>query len=249
MDPIYALIRTRAREIVARHPTPDFYVKCRWANDQSAQKFESDPIVTELCAFVAQHLDDDFGHGLEHAIKVSHDAGALMSIEGKSAGYPEKKLNRLIRNVHSASLLHDIRRKQKGHAEKGALYAENAIRVYPFSPSERNDICRAIEDHEAFKKRSPISNLEGALLSDCLYDGDKFRWGPDNFANTIWDMVTYYQTSLAKFISYYPRGMEGLSKIKKTFRTRTGKQYGPQIIDIGLSIGEELLGVINTEFS
>ena len=62
-------------------------------------------------------------------------------------------------------------------------------------------------------------------------------------------MVTYYQTPLAKFINYYPRGMEGLSKIKKTFRTRTGKQYGPQIIDIGLAIGEELLGVINSEFS
>lgn len=249
MDPIYALIRKRAREIITRHPAPDFYVKCRRANDQSVQKFKSDSIVTKLRSFVTPHLDDDFGHGLQHAIKVSHDAGALMYIEGRHAGYLDKKLNRLIRNVHSAGLLHDIRRKQKGHAEKGALYAEKALRGYPFSPAEREDICRAIRHHEAFTKRNPIPTPEGALLSDCLYDGDKFRWGPDNFAHTIWDMVTYYQTPLDKFISYYPRGMEGLLKIKKTFRTRTGKQYGPQIIDIGLSIGEELLGVINTEFS
>ncbi len=248
MDPVYVLIRKRAREIISRHPTPDFYKKCHCANTFSIKKFESDPIIVKLSAFVAHQLDDDFGHGLEHAIKVSQDAGALMRIEGNAAGYPQQKLNRLIRIVHSAGLLHDIKRKQKGHAEKGALYAENAIKEYPFSPAEQKDICRAIRYHEAFKKRDSILNLDGALVSDCLYDGDKFRWGPDNFADTIWDMVTYYKTPLSKFISYYPQGMEGLLRIKETFRTSTGKQYGPQIIDIGMSIGEELFKVINTEF-
>jgi hypothetical protein len=42
--------------------------------------------------------------------------------------------------------------------------------------------------------------------------------------------------------------MEGLVKIKQTFRTDTGKKYGPQFIDTGISIGEELFRVINTEF-
>jgi len=47
----------------------------------------------------------------------------------------------------------------------------------------------------------------------------------------------------------YPKGMERLYKIKSTFRTRTGKKYGPQFIDIGLAIGEDLLKVINAEFA
>jgi len=43
--------------------------------------------------------------------------------------------------------------------------------------------------------------------------------------------------------------MERLTKIRNTFRTDTGKKYGPQFIDIGLAIGEELFDVINTEFA
>jgi len=43
--------------------------------------------------------------------------------------------------------------------------------------------------------------------------------------------------------------MEKLAKIKRTFRTRTGKKYGPQFIDLGVSIGKELFNVINTEFA
>jgi hypothetical protein len=47
----------------------------------------------------------------------------------------------------------------------------------------------------------------------------------------------------------YPQGMEKIESIKTTFRTSTGQKYGPQFIDLGLSIGEELFDVIKTEFS
>ena len=47
----------------------------------------------------------------------------------------------------------------------------------------------------------------------------------------------------------YPQGMEGLEKIKTTFRTPTGKKYGPRFIDLGLAIGEKLYAVIQSEFS
>jgi hypothetical protein len=43
--------------------------------------------------------------------------------------------------------------------------------------------------------------------------------------------------------------MEKLKTIKTTFRTATGKKYGPQFIDLSLAIGEELFGVIKSEFS
>ena len=47
----------------------------------------------------------------------------------------------------------------------------------------------------------------------------------------------------------YSQGMEKLATIKSTFRTPTGKKFGPQFIDLGLAIGEELYEVIKTEFS
>jgi hypothetical protein len=62
-------------------------------------------------------------------------------------------------------------------------------------------------------------------------------------------MVAFFETPLSRFIDYFPKGMEGLQKIRHTFRTQTGKYYGPQFIDIGISIGNELYRVICTEFA
>jgi len=64
----------------------------------------------------------------------------------------------------------------------------------------------------------------------------------------VWDMVSFYNTPLSEFLLRFPKGMEGLLKIKQTFRTQTGKAYGPEFIDIGIAIGEQLLDVIQSEF-
>jgi hypothetical protein len=47
----------------------------------------------------------------------------------------------------------------------------------------------------------------------------------------------------------YPQGMESLEKIKATFRTETGKKYGPQFLDLGLAIGQKLHDVILSDYS
>ncbi len=62
-------------------------------------------------------------------------------------------------------------------------------------------------------------------------------------------MVSYPNIPLYKFVELYPNGMKGLSKIKGTFRTQTGKKYGPQFIDTGIAIGKELNHVIKTDFA
>lgn len=249
MTPIYARIRERAREIVSRYPSPDFYRDHLRANSFSKNFLQNDPVVTKLRRFVATHLEDNYGHGMEHAIKVTIEAGALMEIEGKIAGYDKPILEKRLRVVQSAGLLHDIKRKTKNHAKHGAAYAREILEDFPLSADEIEDVYRAIHNHEAFKKNLPIETAEGALVADCLYDADKFRWGPDNFAHTLWDMISIYNPPLTKFMERYPKGMEGIAKIKSTFRTTTGKKYGPQFIDFGLAIGEELYEAIKREFS
>jgi hypothetical protein len=122
------------------------------------------------------------------------------------------------------------------------------LRGYPFSIEEREDVRLAILDHEAFKKRVPINSRRGALVSDCLYDADKFRWGPDNFTDTLWHMVFFQNTPFEEFVAGFPKGLQSLSRIRETFRTATGRLYGPRFIDIGIAVGEELLDVIKTEF-
>ena len=248
MKLVYAPIRKRALQIVSRYPSPDFYQDHSQSNELSRHYFETNPLTVQLRAFVAKKLEDDFGHGLEHAEKVAMDAGALMIIENNLVGASNDVIHRRVIIVQCAALLHDIKRKQENHAARGAAYARNVLQTYPFDLEEIEDICLAIQNHEAFKNTVKPNTLQGSLVSDCLYDADKFRWGPDNFSHTVWIMASFSKIPVVKLMEFYPGGMKVVAKIKHTFRTDTGKKYGPQFIDIGLAIGKELFNVINTEF-
>jgi len=249
MEDIYIQIRDRAREIVSQYPTQPFYLDFPKATKRSQEIFSIDPIIEKLHTLVDKTIGENFGHGLAHARKVTLDAGALMLIEGERAGYSEEYLARRVVLVQCCGLLHDIKREHKQHAEKGAQIARSLLKTHTeLEQDEIEDISNAICNHEAFKCPVTIESSEGALLSDCLYDADKFRWGPDNFTHTVWDMLTFSKTPFATFLRLYPKGIRGLAKIKKTFRTFTGRKYGPQFIDTGLAIGEELYAVIQSEF-
>jgi hypothetical protein len=242
MQPIYHQIRQRARQIILRHPAPDFYHDHSLDYEASRQFFDGERVIKNLLSFVAATLEDDFGHGLMHAVKVSHDAGTLMVIEARQSGYDEDPLSRLVCLAQTAGLLHDVKRKKKDHSSHGAVHAKKMLKKYPFSVEEINYISAAIQNHEAFKEPVDANSPEGELISNCL-------WGPDNFHDTLWDMVSYFNPPLTKFMDGYPQGMEKIESIKTTFRTATGQKYGPQFIDLGLSIGQELFDVIKTEFS
>lgn len=249
MEGIYKKIRERARQMVADSPTPEFYIKYSQADKESNQFFQSDPTIIKLREFVAKETENDFGHGLDHVTKVSIDAGTLIIVECRKLNFPEDRIKRKLMIVQCAGLLHDIKRKQKEHAVRGAEFAEIFLNSYPFTDAEIEEICQAIRNHEAFKEVCGVYTPEGILTSDCLYDADKFRWGPDNFSHTVWDMVTFSKIPFHKFVRHYPSGITALKKIRTTFRSETGKKYGPQFINIGISVGEKLYKVINREFS
>lgn len=249
MDDNYYLIRERARELVAKSPPPDFYKEQSRAYERSCHYYLNNPVIRKLREFVGTCIDNDFGHGLDHSEKVAIDAGALIIIECHLAGLKEEvRIDRFLLLVQCAALLHDIKRKDKNHALRSAEFAYDALSGYPFTGKEVEDICQAIRNHEAFKSMSGEFSMEGRIISDCLYDADKFRWGPDNFTHTVWDMVTFSRIPLDVFITHFPRGMKAVSKIRDTFRSETGKKYGPQFIDIGLSIGNTLYEIIRKEF-
>ena len=248
MRSVYVSLRDRARQIVSRYPQPDFYVDCALDIQQSRKILESEPVLQQLKSRLTDELDNDFGHGLQHAVRVALDAGALMRVESRDTGASADFVNRRVIVVQSAGLLHDIRRKHPQHSVQGAAVAGRLLADYSYLQEEVDDICIAIRCHEAFKESAPSDNPAGLLVSDCLYDADKFRWGPDNFSDTLWDMLQYTNPDFAEFVSRYPEGMRSLEKIKDSFRTRTGRRYGPQFIEIGLSIGRELFQIIRNEY-
>ncbi|PIE70236.1 MAG: hypothetical protein CSA22_08500 [Deltaproteobacteria bacterium] len=248
MDEWIRRIRKHARDIAATLPAADFYQDHPGAVTRSRCFFDGSPLVQGLAETITGPMEYNMGHGMDHVKKVAWDAGALIVIEGEKAGFSDAVIERCLFLVQCAGLLHDIKRKHQQHAIKGAKAAPGFLEGLAITSQEMDDICLAIRNHEAFQEPTAAGTRFGALLSDCLYDADKFRWGPDNFTHTLWDMIAFSGISVSEFITHYPRGMASLDQIKSSFRSTTGKHYGPQFIDLGIQIGKALMGIIRTEF-
>ena len=248
MDQLYEAIRKRAKEIAKRYPPPSFYDENSRECAFSRRFFETDETVGDLYSYVSARIDDDLGHGLDHVTKVTLDAGALVLAEEGSGGEPGHEALRRLFLVQCAGLLHDIARKEKNHAAKGAEMAEDILSGYALTDSEKAEVCQAISNHEAFRPVSAAITPRAGLLSDCLYDADKFRWGPDNFTDTVWAMISFFKAPLSVFLDRYAEGIEGIIRIKSTFRSVTGRRFGPEFIDTGLLMGDEIYRMLKDEF-
>lgn len=247
LNPVFRCLRKEAQRIAKNLPPPDFYLDFEDEIEASCNFFNADPLVGRLRAYVVDKSGNDYGHGIDHCEKVALDAGVLAYIEGTAVGLAGKDLADLIRLAQFAGLLHDIRRKVKDHANIGAVFAKKVLRDYPLSGRDSDSICTAIYNHEAFGGYMRCITRTDRIVSGSLYDSDKFRWGPDNFTTTVWGMVEGLEPSFETFLAHYPEGMEYIEKIRNTFRTATGRAYGPQFIDMGLCIGRELLAYIKRE--
>ena len=249
MKDIYEEMIVASQEIAASFPQPRFYVSYRDPLNLSHSLFKEDPQVTKCRALVLRELKDDFGHGMDHAEKVASEAGTLAYIEGERLSWEESLRREACLLAQIAGLLHDLRRHEKDHAKASASAASRLLQQVSISSKQREVIVQAIANHEAFVEPKKMDSPVGQMISDALYDADKFRWGPDNFTRTLWQMLRSSGATIAPLIRRFPKGMEGISSIKETFRTETGKIYGPEFIELGLKIGEKIYQFLQERFS
>ncbi len=228
--------RAIAREEGTRSEIPRFYRENERSIVVSRSIYDTDETVGRIRSRLMRRTDD-FGHGMAHSELVALDAGTVVAIE---LGIDCPELSVLIAAAHTAGLLHDIRRKEPEHAAKSAEEAIRILEEYGVPEADRRIIVTAIRNHEAFKDETPVDDPAAKLISDALYDADKFRWGPDNFVTTLWDMLEYAHIDVERMLAGYPRSIEGIKRIKGTFRTRTGRAYGPEFIDLGIMVGEKI---------
>jgi len=224
MDPEYARAIDLSQKIAAEVGTPRFYLEREREIALSRAMFSSEPLVKEGLRVIEEQRDC-LGHGLTHVRKVATDVGALILIEqgGVSA---DTDVRLLVLLAHLAALLHDIRRSEKNHAERGAEAAIEILASFAIRDDERAEIAGAIRNHEAFQ---PF----------------RVEWapgGPDNFTETLWAMVIPLGIPLRTILPRFLSGLEGIQKIRGSFRTATGREYGPDFIDRGLEIGRRLYG-------
>ncbi len=224
---------------------PVFYSERAGDVEDSRIKLENSVEVRECFSYL-RDVYENLGHGAGHSVRVAVDAGAIVSIECTRAGCDDALKDRCVRLVHIAALLHDIRRTERNHAAAGAAAAEAILRDMGFDDTDRGAVTLAISNHEAFRDPVRAATPDAQLISDALYDADKFRWGPDNFTETIWYMLEALGVPINLMVASYAEKSKGIEAVKQTFRTRTGCAYGPDFISRGLLIGEKLIKILET---
>ena len=227
-------LKEETKKIISKR-LPKFYTDLTSELSFAKKLFFEHPLIRRCYEDVFPFLKDQFGHGIKHAKKVAIEAGAIVLAE--SFVHHSKDGQHLVILAELAGLLHDICRLEDDHAYKGAELSRKILKDFPLSSFDVEAISFAIENHEAFQNKKLANDYVKDLISDALYDADKFRWGPDNFDTTLWEICDYMNWDLGKIVERFPKGLKIIDSIKDTFRTTTGQIYGPEFIEIGLEIG------------
>jgi hypothetical protein len=237
--PLYKKLKDVAVKKAHSLSRPQFYEHHEQAIKRAEAALRTQALIRQCHA----QLDEsqlECAHGLCHCEAVARDAGAIMLIEGAERGIEAAALEQLCVTAVIAGLLHDIKRQEQDHAVRGSIEAERILTGLHVDERTRRFVTHAIKNHEAFKTTCELDEAEGCLVSDALYDADKFRWGPENFTTTLWLLVDAHNIEPAALHGMFREKMKGIEKIKETFRTATGKQYGPEFIDQGIEIGNTI---------
>ncbi len=236
---IYEKLRKKADVVAKTLPRPAFYDRQTEEILRSEELMRKNKLV-HLCRSNLDESQLECAHGICHCEAVARDAGAIVLIEGRLRGMHPAAIEQLFPLAIIAGLLHDIKRREQDHAVLGSIEADRILSALGMGKLHREYITYAIRNHEAFKQTCDLGDEAGCLVSDALYDADKFRWGPENFTTTLWLIVESRETAPDTLFRTFKDKMKGIERIKETFRTGTGRRYGPEIIDQGIMIGNTL---------
>lgn len=234
---IYNRLRTLAGTAASRLPEPRFYSAHRAAVEMADDTLRTNNLIAR-CRAELDKAELECAHGICHCETVARDAGAIVLIEGPLLGMAPAEIGRLHVAAEVAGLLHDIKRREQDHALLGSIEAARILASLDVDGTFVDLVTKAIRNHEAFKEFMEASDRGERLVSDSLYDADKFRWGAENFTTTLWLILESRGTDPVDLHRTFRDKMKGIEQIKTTFRTATGRRYGPEFIDQGIVLGD-----------
>jgi hypothetical protein len=238
-NPIYAALKEKSRDVARRLGPPSFYRVYKKEVERSSRSLAESEVLLRCRSYLDESKMHP-AHGIDHGERVAVEAGAILQIESASVNIGAAEAEELMLCVQIASLFHDIKRKEADHTAKGSAEAERILEDFAIKEIHKRYITAAIRNHEAFKEVLGSEDREAKLISDSLYDADKFRWGPDNFTTTVWLIMESSETPVDALYRDFLIKMDGVGRIKETFRTGIGKKCGPEFIDLGMKIGKEI---------
>lgn len=235
-------VKMEAKALVGSQNLPAFYERFAAELAFSKELFFDHPLVARCREDVVPFLNDEYGHGIDHAKKVALEAAAIVLAEARPFGM--EKARRLGVLAQLCGLLHDTCRLEPNHAHRGADLSKRILSDFPLTDHEKAMIAFAIRNHEAFQAQESTDDPFEEMLAASLYDADKFRWGPDNFGTTLWEICDYEEWCMPQILAKYPEGLEKINAIANTFRTEIGRSFGPEFIELGLSLGRRLYTIL-----
>ena len=236
------LAKQEAKTLVGTQHPPRFYESLAAELAFSRELFFDHPLVIRCCEDVLPFLADDYGHGIDHSKKVALEGGAIALAEARALGMDTARHLCLLSQL--SGLLHDICRLDPQHAQRGAELSMRILADFPLTDVDKRMIAFAVRNHEAFRPRESSADHLEELLAAVLYDADKFRWGPDNFGTTLWEICDYEEWCLCEILMKFPEGIDRIRSIANTFRTEIGRTYGPEFIELGLNLGNRLYSIL-----
>lgn len=238
-DPVYPVLREKASNAAMRIGPPSFYRAHKKELEKSLLSLSESEVLVKCRSYLDESKMHP-AHGIRHGEMVAIEAGAILRVESSSWGSDQERTDELMLCAQIAGLFHDIKRNEEDHTTKGGIVAGKILEDFDLDARYKRYITAAIRNHEAFKEVLASEDEEAKLISDSLYDADKFRWGPDNFTTTLWLIMESSGTPAEALYSNFLEKMKGVRRIKETFRTETGKRFGPEFIDLGIEIGNEI---------
>lgn len=237
MDPRILELKRHARELSAKRPQSAFCLECAEELGHASNLFFDHPLLVRLQSDALGFLNEPCGLGVEHGKRVAIDAAALVLAE--PSGLSQEDRRRLALLAEIAGLLHDALRHEDDHAEKGADLCLRILRGYPLAPEERVWIAQAVALHEADLPLADAGPESARLLSGAVHDADRFRFGPDFFAATLWELCECDDWTLEQIAQAFPKGRELAAACANGFRTEQGRRYGPALIEEGLLLAND----------
>jgi len=238
-DPIYPVLKAKASNVARQIGPPSFYRAHKKELEKSLLSFSESEVLVKCRSYLDESKMHP-AHGIRHGEMVAIEAGAILQIESSAGDRDQGRTEELMLCAQIAGLFHDIKRSEEDHTTKGEIEAGKILEDFDLDERYKRYITAAIRNHEAFREVLSSEDEEAKLISDSLYDADKFRWGPDNFTTTLWLIMECSGTPAEALYRNFLKKMKGVRRIKETFRTKTGKRFGPEFIDLGIEIGNEI---------
>ncbi|MDQ7835668.1 MAG: HD domain-containing protein [Humidesulfovibrio sp.] len=230
-------LKRRARDLAVSRAQSAFSLECAEELTYARDLFFDHPLLLRLQGDALGFLNEACGLGVEHGKRVAMDAAALILVEPSGLSADERR--RLTVLAEMAGLLHDALRHEDNHAEKGADLCLRILRGYAISPEERLWIAGAVAAHEKDGTQPQEAGEHARLLAGAVHDADIFRYGPDIFATTLWELCECDEWSLEQIAAAFPEGVRRAKALAGSFHTESGRRYGPPLLAEGVSLSEE----------